>query len=829
MGYFVYPYSITRSFFVRIGTIGRFCITSSLEYFGFVAMKDYAYFYAFYTSGIVRLIRGIILLGILGTIGIGLFNQTPLISLRFPLIIFAWFLMFETFFHFKLSRIVPWTPIDSNTLDKTNSFTLKALSLLVSCPNTSAILHKFYKNPPIQFILQKAELKQSEIPIVEIPQETLIASSFDLAKKVGGTYGTSIDVFGAYLLLIENEKKVLFTKELKIDDFMHILQWARFDFQNEEKHHLSKVTFGGEGIGEEMVYGWTIETQKYMNDWTRKLIGKPVLIGRTEEYKKTVEGLSKAENNNVLLVGEPGVGRTSLLTYLAYQSYTGELQGKLLHKHFYELLAGSLLAGVTDTGILEQRLKDVIEELKHAGNVILYIPDFENILGASTFHLDLSGILLPYLKDGTLCIIATISTGNYKLFFETRTEIVNVFETIRLSEPDRTTAIQMLMEQGSIVEKKYRVVLTYQAIVASVDLAKKYLSYKSLPGSAMLLLSDTANSIRLAKKTIVEKNDVIKKTEEITHVAVAVPQLGEKDLLLNLEQELHKRVIGQDAAILAISSAMRRIRTGLVAQNKPTSFLFLGPTGVGKTETAKAFASIYFGSEDKMIRLDMSEYTGESGVKRLLGAPPGEGPERGELTDKVYDNPFSLVLLDEFEKADIKILDLFLQIFEDGRLTDNKGRTVSFVNTIIVATSNAGSEFIREHISDTASQVISKNLMEFLQMQKIFKPELLNRFDAIVMFRPLTEEEILQVVGLLLRDVEGKMKEKEITIVFTDEVKKTIAQKGYDIQFGARPLRRYIQDNVEDLLSQKLLKDEIKRGDSITITLDPVGTFAITS
>jgi ATP-dependent Clp protease ATP-binding subunit ClpB len=325
--------------------------------------------------------------------------------------------------------------------------------------------------------------------------------------------------------------------------------------------------------------------------------------------------------------------------------------------------------------------------------------------------------------------------------------------------------------------------------------------------------------VRLAGKKFVEEQDVLDQVAKVTKVSVGEPKPLEKKVLLNLEKLIHERIVDQEDAVSAISESIRRLRTGLQTQAKPISFLFLGPTGVGKTETAKALAEVYFGHGSRMVRLDMSEFSGEDGMKRLLGSPPGEGDEKGQLTEPVYDTPYSLVLLDEFEKADQKILDLFLQVLDDGRLTDNKGKTVSFVNTIIIATSNAASEYIREQIGNGVE--VDKNfetaLINFLEEKGIFKPELLNRFDDIITFTPLGQNEVIQIVKMMLSQVSAKLAENDIKVSFDEKTIQKIATEGFDKDFGARPLRRFIQDNIEDIIAQKILKDEIKRGDQIGV------------
>jgi ATP-dependent Clp protease ATP-binding subunit ClpA len=332
-----------------------------------------------------------------------------------------------------------------------------------------------------------------------------------------------------------------------------------------------------------------------------------------------------------------------------------------------------------------------------------------------------------------------------------------------------------------------------------------------------------------SKKRLLEGDAVIKVVEQKTKIALSEPTQEEKNLLLHLEDVLHQRIIGQDAAVHVLGEAMRRLRVGIEERNRPISFLFLGPTGVGKTETAKTLANTYFGGEATMIRLDMSEYADEEGQRRLLGSLPGQGEERGELTEQIRDHPYSLILLDEFEKAHSSIRDLFLQILEDGRLTDNKGRTISFINTIIIATSNAGSDFIHDAI--TKGRIVDKkfenDLSEYLQSHNIFKPELLNRFDAVVTFKPLSESEVHTIAGLLLNELTKKLMEKDITLEIDDAVLTKVSKEAYNKEMGARPIRRYIQDTLEDILSQKLLTSSVARGDSVKITVDANNSFVI--
>ena len=779
-------------------------------------MEIYAKIYYFYEKIIVKIIRFTLVISLSGFITFSFLNH---LFPKIPIFLFSVILLWEVFFEFKIARIKPrvQTLETKNPLD---SFTLPILSIFLSKGKTTDIIKELSKKPQTAFMLKKANILPDEIQFTEIDKKEIAAFALELVKTLKGKYITTMDIFAAYFLLTEEKTKLLFNKNLKKEEFLHILYWARTGFDYEENSKSLKVNFSGEGLAEEWVFGWTIETKKYMIDLTPEVLSrKPMSLGREEEYNQTVEALYKG--TSVILVGETGCGKESLIEDLAYESFAGKLNGDLYHQKIFQLMVDAFLAGTANQGDLQERLDSVIAEISHAGNVIIYIPNFEAILGGSTFAIDLSGALIPYLKKGILRVIGTVTPEVYKKFVEPRNTLLDVFEIVKFDEPDKDTVLLMLFKKAFWLEKEFNVSLTYRAIVAAFEFSAKYSKEKVLPGSAVDLLTDVANNVKLSGKKIVDEQDILTQVERKTKIPVGQPKTAEKKLLLNLESEIHKRIIDQEEAVSAVSEALRRVRTGLNASKKPISFLFLGPTGVGKTETAKALSAIYFKSEDAMLRFDMSEYKGEEGIKRLLGATPGEGSEKGEI-EKVYDNPFSLVLLDEFEKADPKILDLFLQVLDDGRLTDNKGKTISFANAIIIATSNAGSEFIREEIQKgtKVDKNFKTNLLDYLQKQGIFKPELLNRFDEIVIFKPLGEKEVVAITKLMLVQFQKNLKDKDIEINFDDNIITKIASEGFDKEFGARPLKRFIQDNIEDLIAQKILKDEIKRGDKITVSVN---------
>lgn len=764
-------------------------------------------------------------------------NQSPKITL----FLFNLFLINEIFFRYKIGKAMPLATVDN---DKNKNiydhFTLPAACLFFSERNIDSVIKKIIKYPHIKRLLQKINVHEKEILMhpTSISMEMLAKSALEVSITLHGKFVTTLDIFIAYLMLTEGETKLFFAKQLKTDDLNNIFFWLRNEYTDEENPVKHRMHFYSGGLGEFLIEGWTPESKKYVLNFTNKAINnKTVITGREKEFKTLLEGLIKVENNNILLVGDIGSGKENLVKAFADYSFEGKVGSSLNYHQLYELMVGAFIAGATNRNEIESRLQAIITEISHAVDIILYIPQFEGICGASSYNLDLSGALLPYLQSGNLPVIATISKANYKLYIE-RSPLKEAFTVIELNEPDKNTAIQMVMQKTNEIEEKNKVIISYRAVASAVELANRFLQDTVLPGNAISLLESVANKVALSKvpyfehthKKIVLEDQVVKHVEDTAHVVLSMPDKKEIEVLLHLEDKLHERVIAQQDAVNTIAEAMRRARSGMTTSQKPISFLFLGPTGVGKTETTKALADLYYGGERNMIRLDMSEYNDEIGVRRLLGAPPGEGSERGELTDKIHDAPASLVLLDEFEKAHPKILDLFLQVLDDGRLTDNKGVTVSFKDAIIIATSNAGSEFIREEVEKgtTIDKKFQTKLLDYLQSNKMFKPELLNRFDGIVTFKPLVESDIKQVVGLLLKKIKNDLLNQDINITFDDAVIEKISQEGSSSEFGARPLNRYIQDNIGDIIAKNKLTGNIARGKNINIGIDGANNISLT-
>ncbi len=784
-------------------------------------MYHYSKIFHFYNSIPLRIVRILFLLIVLF---MSYDSYIHNVFSNLPLFLLCLYLILEIFITFKIGRTLPRITVLENQAKKTKdileSLTIRCLGIWAN-KKIANVLKKTLNTKSVKFILGKIDAKANEIKIIEIPKEDVLKKAYDIAREIKVNYITTSDIFAAYLLLTEDKTKFLFNKKIKKEEFLHIVYWSHVHYPQFEKIDPIRVKFFGKGLAEDWVSGWTLETKKYTIDITSEVVLKePMLLGRENELKQTIEGLVR--NQSIILVGDPGSGKKTLIDSLAFESYSGNLSGNLYHQRFLQLLVDSLLAGANDQGELEKRLNAIVTEIAHAKDVILYIPNFENVLGSSSFKLDLSGALIPYIEKGVIRIVATVTNGAYKKFVEPKAVLLKSFETVKLETPLPALALEMLFEKAAEIEKYNNISLSYRAILAALTYADKYSKGKVLPGSAVNLLEDSIGAVVMSGKKILEEEDVINQVERKTAIAVGQPKKAEKELLLNMEKEIHKRVIDQDEAVSAIAESIRRIRSGLANKEKPISFLFLGPTGVGKTETAKALAFCYFKSEDRMIRLDMSEYQDSQGVKRLLGSTPGEGDEKGELTEKIYDNPFSLVLLDEFEKANPRIMDLFLQVLDDGRLTDNKGKTVSFSNAIIIATSNAASEFIREKINkgEVVDKKFQETLYEFLQTKGILKPELLNRFDEVIVFKPLGEKEVIEIVKLMLNDVYKKLDEQGISINFGQEIIEKIAKEGFDKDFGARPLRRFIQDNIEDKIAKKIIEDQLKRGDKINVSID---------
>ncbi len=552
----------------------------------------------------------------------------------------------------------------------------------------------------------------------------------------------------------------------------------------------------------------------------------PLSIGRDKELEQ-IYTIIESGNTSVLLIGEQGVGKTSIIESLAYRMAAEDVPEVFHDKRLVSLSIPFLVAGASETGELQERLLMITQEVIRSGNIILYIEDIHNLVGVGakgTENVDLSDVLAMQIKDPRVIVVASTDATNYNKFIEGSSLSADLV-TMKIAEPERDEAIQILEANAGYLEAQHNIFFTYGALAKAVDLADRYLHDQFLPAKAVVLMEEVAATVAAKGSEQGKKNkttqlvvaeDVAAVVSRKTNIPLSQITVAESTRLLNLEETIHQRIVGQAEAVQLVVTALQRARTELRDQKKPiVNLLFLGPTGVGKTELSKAVAESYFGDEEKMIRLDMSEYQNPNSVARLIGVP-GSG-QGGLLTEQVRANPFALLLLDEMEKAHSDILNIFLQVMEDGRLTDALGRTIDFTNVILIATSNAASQFIQEQV---AKKVDIRQIKEELikdKLKEFFSPEFLNRFDGIIVFKPLTEEEIYQIAGLLLKKAAKRLEIKGIHLTVDPEAQAELAQAGFDPVFGARPLRRVIQDRVDNALAQYLLKGAIGRRDTVIL------------
>ncbi len=604
------------------------------------------------------------------------------------------------------------------------------------------------------------------------------------------------------------------------------------------------------------------------------------VIGRDKEIERMIQILNRRSKNNPCLIGEPGVGKTAIAQGLALRIASGSVPAKLLNKEVYLLDMTAVIAGTQFRGQFEARMKAIIDECRNDGNIILVIDEIHNIIGAgdAEHSMNAANILKPSLANGELQMIGTTTLKEYRKYIEKDTALERRFQPIIVEEPSVEDAISILQGIKQYYEDYHHVKISNDIIRQIVNMSEKYIHDRFLPDKAIDILDEACSKINLndkdlydlevlnnqlkevqAKKeeaaqadstedyqkaaelktqecALLEQIDNLKKrmqpkdltTQDIANVIeswtkIPVNKITEEETkkLLNLEDNLHKRIIGQNEAVEAVSRAIRRNRVGLKSTKRPPSFIFVGPTGVGKTELAKALAYEMFGSEKSIIRFDMSEYMESNSTAKLIGAPPGYVgyDDAGQLTERVKRNPYSIILLDEIEKAHNDVFNILLQVLDDGRLTDAQGNTVSFENTIIIMTSNAGSNLNTNSIGFGGTSEASKNRM-LGALKDLFRPEFLNRIDEIVAFDSLTSEQLLQIVDLMVSDTQKVLNERNIGLILTDEAKKYVLTKGTDLKYGARPLRRAIQRYVEDELSDMILKSELTNGKKVLVEYD---------
>ncbi|WP_040225952.1 ATP-dependent protease ATP-binding subunit ClpC [Bhargavaea cecembensis] len=624
------------------------------------------------------------------------------------------------------------------------------------------------------------------------------------------------------------------------------------------------------------------------------------VIGRSKEITRVIEVLSRRTKNNPVLIGEPGVGKTAIAEGLAQQIVNNEIPETLRDKRVMTLDMGTVVAGTKYRGEFEDRLKKVMEEIRQAGNIILFIDELHTLIGAGGAEgaIDASNILKPALSRGELQCIGATTLDEYRKYIEKDAALERRFQPIQVDEPNVEDTIKIMYGLRDRYEAHHRVKITDEAVEAAAKLSDRYISDRFLPDKAIDLIDEAGSKVRLRSFTTPpdlkeleakldsirsEKNaavqsqefekaasfrdkeqklkEELEKTKEdwkekqgkeesevtVNDVAevvsmwtgVPVSKIAETETakLLNMEEVLHERVVGQNEAVDAVSRAIRRARAGLKDPKRPIgSFIFLGPTGVGKTELARALAEVMFGDEDSMIRIDMSEYMEKHSTSRLVGSPPGYVgfEEGGQLTEKVRRKPYSVVLLDEIEKAHPDVFNILLQVLEDGRLTDSKGRTVDFRNTVLIMTSNVGAETLKQnrYVGFNLQEGAGKDYKDMkdtmlAELKKAFRPEFLNRVDEMIVFHSLGKEELKEIVDLMSDQLSKRLAEQDIELEITAAAKDKIAEEGYDPEYGARPLRRALQKHVEDRLSEELLRGHVLTGHKVIFDVDADGEFSV--
>ena len=725
-------------------------------------------------------------------------------------------------FSFELAKAT------ASLFDSEKKFTVNEMLLaLINSSDMNFILSRLGISK--QFVIDEASKDPDEGFDDGIGRKAL-----EVAAIEGHHYIEVGDMFAALCSSNNPLKKMLRSMKLEIMDLLNVIHWQTQILRRgvDDKKFLNpdKLKLTG-GIGRDWAFGWTPFLKQFSVDITHEIEVQGLdleLIGHDKEIKEIQESLLRQNGGNAIVVGEAGVGKKTTILGLAKKILEGQTFSALDFQHVIKIDVDYLMAGLTHPGEVTERITGLLNEVSQAGNIVIYVENIQNLLSSGDAgKVDATEVLLPFLEQSGLHLLASCDVASYNQFILPNASLSQRLTRVSIEEPDSKELIKILEDTVPFIESREKTFITYEALKEVAVSADRYIVNLPNPEKSINLLDAVAAhaSGKKGKTTILLPQDVLDYVSEKYEVPAGEAGVEERRKLLNLEQIMHQRVIGQNEAINAISNALRRARAGVADSKKPIgSFLFLGPTGVGKTETAKALTRAYFGEQDKMLRFDMSEFQNKEDIYRFIGSSLGGESVQGVLATEIREHPFSLVLFDEIEKAHPDILDLFLQMLDEGFITDGFGRKVSFMNAIIIATSNAGANLIRESIRTGGDyERTKKELLEYLQKENIYRPEFLNRFSGIIAFSPLSQEEILKVCQLLVKQlISSLQKNKGISITVAPDAISSLAQIGYDPQMGARPMMRTIEEKLENLLAKKILAGELNKGDSFMITAGDV-------
>lgn len=707
--------------------------------------------------------------------------------------------------------------------------------------NSSILLYHLlnYKNKKIDFTLNRlliskkellSKVKKTMLLTKDTEESTnrlytlddIILESAKVAIRRKRFYIKTSDIFSALSKIEPTFKEELRRRKVGKEDIDNLYFWRERllkKIQDKKKWWNKESLRKCGSVASDWACGFTPTLDKYsvdLTDITQKY-GFIEIIGHENEQAQVQRVLIRESQNNVLLVGNNGVGRSSILRSIVQKSCSNQTFPELNGKRFLDFNMSAILTEATTIDQVECILDACFREASFAGNVVLVLNDFDNYINDKNMAgvTDISSLIVPYLRFNEFKFIAVTSYKGLHKYIELKPQVLSLFEKVEVSESSKDETVLLLEREIPFIEYKYKIFVPYLSILKIVELSEKYIHDNSFPQKAIILLNDVAVYLKQIKEKVMLEEHVEKIISEKTEIPIGKLSSTERDVLLNLESFIHERIINQVEAVNEISAALRRARTGMKTKNGPMgTFLFLGPTGVGKTETAKALAEVYFGSETKMIRFDMSEFQTNDDIKRFIGGDNSIGL----LATKVGENPFSLVLFDEIEKSHPNILNLLLQILDEGFMTDFLGRRIDFSNTIIIATSNAGYQIILNAIQEDGSMdIIKQDIIDYVIKQSIFRPELINRFDAAIIFKALTKENLLDIADLRFKKLQQNLLKKQIILNVPNKTKMRIVELSYNPQFGAREMRRVIQDKIENVLAKSFLSAEIKDGDVISI------------